>query len=443
MGEESKQVVVSADKDKVDYNPDLEFLLKIHAEECESLSILHRLSYEKYNLRSNYINIPVIILSSAIGFVTGVDLQYDRMNLILGIGSVFVGIIKSIDSYFQLSQRAESHRLCSLQFAQITKKIQIELALQRDQRVSAKDMLTIIKTDIKNLNDIAPLIDVDIIDIYNGKYGKYTNVKKPNFVNGLTEVIINGHMSNSKDEEQQTAASSRRESLAEVYYKGNKPDGGISNTHSNQPLNVGGITSEQASNLLRDAISNMIKNNNNNDNNNSGGNSNSKQFVVTSDIGYYQPQSSRSRPGSKAPTVVKSEQDVNSKNISQLKPKSAPSSKPSSLKPTPQSSLKNSSQQIMQDSPLMTPQIVISNNDIGQQVLYESLKSNMSNISLNLPKLPQNESSTPNLELQVVDVVDVSNENIPSNEIINVLNQDNEDNNSNNSNSNSNSIYEM
>ena len=35
----------------------------------------------------------------------------------------------------------------------------IELSLKRDQRISAKDMLQIIKTDIKNLQDIAPLID--------------------------------------------------------------------------------------------------------------------------------------------------------------------------------------------------------------------------------------------------------------------------------------------
>jgi len=115
----------------IDYNKDLEYLLKDNAEECESLGILHRASYEKYNRLSNYINIPVIILSSAIGFATGIDIGYEKMNIILGIGSIFVGIIKSIDTYFQLGKRSESHRLCSLQYQQIHKKIQIELALKR------------------------------------------------------------------------------------------------------------------------------------------------------------------------------------------------------------------------------------------------------------------------------------------------------------------------
>ena len=175
--------------EQIVYGRDVEQLLKSNAEECESLSILHRFSFEKYNQRSNYINIPVIILSSAIGFATGIDIGYDNMNIILGIGSIFVGIIKSIDTYFQLQKRAESHRLCSLQYGQINKKIAIELALPRGQRINAKDMLGLIKTDMKNLADISPLIDKDTIKKYNKLYTE-TNVHKPNMVNGLSPVNI-------------------------------------------------------------------------------------------------------------------------------------------------------------------------------------------------------------------------------------------------------------
>jgi hypothetical protein len=175
--------------DNIEYNDSVETILKENGEECESLGILHRMSYEKYNYKSNLLNIPVIVLSSAIGFITGIEIAYDKMNIILGIGSVFVGIIKSIDSYFQLSARASTHRLGALQFSQINKKIAIELSLPREQRINAKDMLNIIKTDIKNLNDIMPLIDDDIIQIYNKRY-REDNVKKPNIVNGLSEIRI-------------------------------------------------------------------------------------------------------------------------------------------------------------------------------------------------------------------------------------------------------------
>jgi hypothetical protein len=209
----------------IEYSDDLEHLLKIHAEECESLGILHLASYEKFSRRSNYINIPVIILSSAIGFATGIDIGYDNMNIILGVGSIFVGIIKSIDTYFQLQKRAEGHRMCSLQYEQINKKIQIELALDRKERQSAKDMLNIIKTDIKNLQDISPLIDKDIIVDYNKKYGQYTTVKKPNFVNGLSEVFVNANNTNN--------SSSRKEInvptvSADLVFRSNTPNNDVS-----------------------------------------------------------------------------------------------------------------------------------------------------------------------------------------------------------------------
>ena len=224
----------------ITYNTELEQLLKENSEECESLSILHRMSYEKYNKRSNYINIPVIILSSAIGFITGIDLQYDKMNIILGVGSVFVGIIKSVDTYFQLAKRAESHRICSLQFSQISKKLQIELTLHRKQRATAENMMNIVKTDIKNMQDIAPLIDDDIIELYNAKYRRYKRVKKPNFVNGLTEVKVNPY-NNEREYEFASRQGSREASPNNTSTVGGGGGGG----GDNQQPSVKSNTSSQ------------------------------------------------------------------------------------------------------------------------------------------------------------------------------------------------------
>lgn len=180
-------------KTEIAYVPELETLLKQQGEQAESFSILHNLAYEKYQFRSNIINIPVIVLSSVIGLLTGMNIQNDDMFIILSTGSIFVSVIKSIDSYFQLQKRAEGHRICSLQFSQIFKKIQIELSLHKDMRSNPKDMLALIKTDLKNLFDIAPLIDEDIITKYKGKY-KTEGVKNgpsiPSVCNGLTSIEI-------------------------------------------------------------------------------------------------------------------------------------------------------------------------------------------------------------------------------------------------------------
>jgi hypothetical protein len=182
-------------EDLIDYDTDIEVLLKANAEECESLSLLHRLSYEKFNNLSNIINVPVIVLSSAIGFATGIEIGYDKINIVLGVASIFVGIIKSIDSYFGLPKRAEGHRICSLQYAQFNKRLAVELALKREQRQNPKDMLNLIKTDMKNLADIAPLIDEDIIIKFKSKYaddGGHFATHTANITNGLTPIVVNG-----------------------------------------------------------------------------------------------------------------------------------------------------------------------------------------------------------------------------------------------------------
>jgi hypothetical protein len=133
------------------------------------------------------------VLSSIIGFTTGIKIDYEDINIVLGIASVFVGVIKSLDSYFQLAQRSERHRLVSLQYGQLCRKLSVELALERDVRENAKDMLNMIRTDIKNLEEIAPIIEDDIIKKYKDKYPKVDGekIKRPALTNGLTEVIVN------------------------------------------------------------------------------------------------------------------------------------------------------------------------------------------------------------------------------------------------------------
>lgn len=158
------------DTNEIDYNSEFEQLLKENGEHSQVYSILHQMSYIKYKYRFDMLNIPSIILTAVIGFMTGIGINYAHTGVILGASSVFVSIMKSITSYMKLNERSENHRICSLQFAQISNEIKIELSLRRKQRQPAKILLDVIKVKFKNLMEVAQLLDNDIILQFRDKY---------------------------------------------------------------------------------------------------------------------------------------------------------------------------------------------------------------------------------------------------------------------------------
>ena len=154
----------------IDYNPEFEQLLKENGDHSQVYSILHQMSHVKYRSLYDKCNIPLIIITAVIGFVTGIGLPYQYTNTALGAASVFVSILKSIISYLKLSERSENHLICSLQFAQISNEIKMELSLRRNQRQPAKMMLDIVKVKYKNLMEVAQLLDNDVIQRFREKY---------------------------------------------------------------------------------------------------------------------------------------------------------------------------------------------------------------------------------------------------------------------------------
>ena len=174
---------------EVSYTTDVENLLKKEAEMSESMSILHSKSHKKYNKLSNYINIPVIITSAFVGFLSPLNM-FDKQNILLGAISIFIGIIKTLDSYFDWTKRSETHRIIALNYYKISKFIQIQLSLNKAVRIKASNLLDIIINDIKNLKEQEPIIPFDVIEEYKKQYATEDTAKPP-ICNGLTSVTIN------------------------------------------------------------------------------------------------------------------------------------------------------------------------------------------------------------------------------------------------------------
>lgn len=173
----------------ITYTTDVEVILKKEGEISESMSILHSKAHKKYNKLSVIINIPVIIASVTIGFLSPINL-FPNQAIFLGSMSILVSILKTLDSFFDWTKRCETHRIISLNYYKISKFIQIQLALEKKVRMSANDLINIITNDIKNLREQEPIIPHDIIEEYKKQY-KDEDTAKPPFCNGLTHIVIN------------------------------------------------------------------------------------------------------------------------------------------------------------------------------------------------------------------------------------------------------------
>ena len=173
---------------KIEYSDEFEVFLKQEAEKVEAMAILHYHSHEWYSFLSIIINIPVIVLTAVIGFLSPIPLFQDQ-SLALGAVSICVSILKVCDNYFDITKLSERHRSVSLQYMSITKWIQIQLCLERAMRVQAGDLFLMITTNLDTIRDAEPTILPSIIREFNERY-KDDNTSRPSITNGLTQIRI-------------------------------------------------------------------------------------------------------------------------------------------------------------------------------------------------------------------------------------------------------------
>jgi hypothetical protein len=171
------------------YTDDFEQLLKKEGEECESMSILHTNAHLKFSRYSVYINMPVIFISAAIGFLSPLPLFF-RQDVFLGALSIFIGLLKTLDSYFTITKRSETHRMVSLNYLRISRWIRLQLCLEKEYRIPAHDLYDIISHDLQNIREAEPVVPLDVIANFNAKY-KDEATAKPAVTNGLTSIKIN------------------------------------------------------------------------------------------------------------------------------------------------------------------------------------------------------------------------------------------------------------
>ena len=157
--------------DNVLYTPNLEYFLQRKGEECEAWSNLHLMCHKKFKRRETMFNLPIITITAFIGFVSGLNLEYEHIHLILGGMSLYASLLKSYFSYLKISQKSENHRIAYIQYGQIANEIRVELALEPTMRNRGSGLLDLIRIKMKNLLEVSEIVESAIIHEYLSKVG--------------------------------------------------------------------------------------------------------------------------------------------------------------------------------------------------------------------------------------------------------------------------------
>ena len=180
---------------EISWNERLEEYFCSTGERAECLSWLHKRGEEIYSQRRTWIDLPVIIISSATGFLSvGSSTMFEGYEslatTLLGVASLFVGILNTTGAYFGWAKRAEGHRISSIHYAKLYRFLKIEMSLPREERMSATDLLKYTKDQYDRLQEISPLLPPQVIDDFRHRFEKYKDIAKPEEANGLESVVV-------------------------------------------------------------------------------------------------------------------------------------------------------------------------------------------------------------------------------------------------------------
>lgn len=186
----------------VKYTAAGETVLAQMSEKASAFRWLHHQCSNKYKKLDARFQLPVIIISSLTG---GISLSLGSMvpeeqqtvaQTAVGTLNLIVGIISSVAQFTKAASLAEGHRAASIAWGRLSRRLQIELALEPHLRSEDQDSL--IKSSIStydNLCEQGPIIDTKVINAFKAQFGvdpPEPNISRPEIISGPYRVKIFG-----------------------------------------------------------------------------------------------------------------------------------------------------------------------------------------------------------------------------------------------------------
>lgn len=180
----------------IKWSNQIETLIAQEGEKSRGLAYIHNRCEQIYNKKNNYLTLPIIIFSTlagtaSVGSSTLFPDDTKVGSIIIGLISIGVGILNTINSYFAFAKKAESHRIAYLQYSKLFSTVSIEMSLPRDERQEPEIILKQIRDTMERLAETTPSPLTSILEEFNAKFkDKYPDVARPSETNGLQKILI-------------------------------------------------------------------------------------------------------------------------------------------------------------------------------------------------------------------------------------------------------------
>lgn len=181
----------------IEWNSRLEDYFATTGEKAHCLSWIHKHAEALYSKRTTWIDLPVIVMSGVLGFLSVGSTNMFAGNetaatSAIGAGSLFVSILNTIGSYFGWAKRAEGHRIANIQYSKLYRYLTIEMSLPRHERMTPYELLKYSREMVDRLQEVSPLLPHESISAFREKFGdaKYNDIAKPEEANGLEKITI-------------------------------------------------------------------------------------------------------------------------------------------------------------------------------------------------------------------------------------------------------------
>jgi hypothetical protein len=183
------------DKD-INWSTQLEDIVAQEGEKCRGLAWIHQRAETIASKQNNYIQIPVIVLSTLCGTASvGSASLFGGSSVaptVIGLVSIGVGILNTLGNFFGYAKKSESHRIAYLNYSKLFTQINVELALPRKERSSAEIVLKLLRDTMERLAETTPSVPPEIIEEFNKKFPNYKEdkISIPAECNGLSKIVV-------------------------------------------------------------------------------------------------------------------------------------------------------------------------------------------------------------------------------------------------------------